>query len=77
MFSISNENLNAKFLSRFIARRLQYGLYIKQILNPIIKDLLITNQLSRVFDLNEKNNKIQKFRIQKFLKKYIYFFKNF
>ena len=56
IFSVSNENLNAKFLARFIAKRLQQGFSIRQVIRPIIKDLLRTNKFSTAGDLETKNN---------------------
>jgi hypothetical protein len=72
IYCVSNDNLNAKFLARFIARRLQQGFSIKQVIRPIIKDLLITNKLSTVgnFIKINKSSKIKlinKINLNKFI----------
>jgi hypothetical protein len=46
-FFLTNNNcVNAKFLSRFIARKLKQNYPIKELLNPICKDLLYVMKLS-------------------------------
>jgi hypothetical protein len=76
IFSVSNENLNAKFLARFIARRLQQGFSIRQVIRPIIKDLLRTNKFSTAGDLEQKRylNK-NKYLFKHLLNKYLFLFK--
>jgi hypothetical protein len=77
IFCVSNENLNAKFLARFVARRLQQGFSIKQVMRPIIKDLLVTNKLSTIGNFT-KNNNLNKIKLlfKKSLNLYVYLFKS-
>jgi hypothetical protein len=76
IFSVSNENLNAKFLARFIARRLQQGFSIRQVIRPIIKDLLRTNKFSTAGDLEQKKIlKEFKFEFKTYLNKFSNLFK--
>jgi hypothetical protein len=76
IYCVSNDNLNAQFLARFIARRLQQGFSIKQVIRPIIKDLLITNKLSTAGNFIKINKSSKIKLINKInLNKYIYLFK--
>jgi hypothetical protein len=45
-FLINNNCVNAKFLSRYISRKLKQNYSIKELLNPIRKDLLYVIKLS-------------------------------
>src|SRR6185312_5913079 len=46
-FFLTNNNcVNAKFLSRFIARKLKQNYPVKQLLNPIKKELLYVMKLT-------------------------------
>ena len=73
---VSNDNVSAKFLARFIARRLQQGFSIRQVIRPIIKDLLRTNKFSTAGDLEQKRylNK-NKYLFKHLLNKYLFLFK--
>lgn len=46
-FLINNNCVNAKFLSRFIARKLKQNYPVKELLNPIKKELLLIIAISR------------------------------
>lgn len=85
-FLINNNCVNAKFLSRFIARKLQQGYPIKFLLNPIRKELAYLLAISimpissywkfnvkKYINKNLKNNTIKTF--YKYI--YIYWFINF
>jgi len=52
-FLISNENITAKFLSRFLARKLAQGYSVRELVNPIKKELSFVSFLLR----NEQNFK--------------------
>jgi hypothetical protein len=59
-FFLTNNNcVNAKFLSRFIARKLKQNYSIKELLNPICKDLLYVMKLS-IIPRKSYNTLIQK-----------------
>jgi hypothetical protein len=53
---ISNENITAKFLSRFLARKLGQGYSVRELVNPIKKELHFVSFLLK----NESN--IKEFR---------------
>jgi len=52
-FLISNENITAKFLSRFLARKLAQGYSVRELVNPIRKELNFVSFLLK----NESNIK--------------------
>jgi hypothetical protein len=47
-FLVNNNCVNARFLSRFIARKLKQNYPLKELLNPIRKELLYVIALSRM-----------------------------
>jgi hypothetical protein len=44
-YFISNNNMNAKFLARFIGKKLAQGNNITNIIEPVIRDLLVSTEL--------------------------------
>jgi hypothetical protein len=50
-FVISNDSVTAKFLSRFIAKKLKQNYGLKEVLNPIKKELCIMSKFSK-YSLN-------------------------
>lgn len=48
-FFLTNNNcVNAKFLSRFVARKLRQNYPVKELLNPIRKELLFVIAISKI-----------------------------
>lgn len=80
-FSLTGYAINAKFLSRFLARKLKQNYSVKELLNPIQKELgyigFITKYpLSNYFySLNKRKfNKYQALEYRKGVFKYLYYF---
>jgi len=71
-FSLTGYSVNSKFLSRFFARKLKQGYSIKELLDPIKKELGYVNFITKYplsnyfFSLNkEKFNRVQVLNIVK------------
>jgi hypothetical protein len=60
-----NNCVNARFLSRYIARKLQQGSFLKQLLNPIKKELLFLMKISLIPQVLYYNKVYKKYYISK------------
>ena len=67
-YIISNNNLNANFLARFIARKLKQSYTIKEIMGPIIKDLKTTTKLT--------SNRNNYYKYSSYKTKFVFIIKN-
>jgi hypothetical protein len=86
-FLINNNHVNAKFLSRFIARKLKQGYPVKELLSPLRKEWSYLIKITRVPTTNyykghlkeyhdTKNNYNTKIRfLENFYKYFIYKYK--
>ena len=64
-FFLTNNNcVNAKFLSRFIAKKLKQNYPVKQLLNPIRKELILVIRMSSL-PIRSYFNKIKNFSLNK------------
>jgi hypothetical protein len=64
-FFLTNNNcVNAKFLSRFIAKKLKQNYPVKQLLNPIRKELILVIRMSSL-PIRSYINKIKNFSLNK------------
>jgi len=80
-FSLTGYSVNAKFLSRFFARKLKQGYSVKELLNPIRKELGYVSFITKYplsnyfFSLNkEEFNKTQVLEYRKGIFKYLLLF---
>jgi len=61
-FFLTNNNcVNAKFLSRYIARKLKQNYPVKQLLNPIRKELILVIQMHTISKRSYINKKTKQF----------------